>query len=63
MKKQYVIPYMLKVMNEKRKIAFQPGWFPEHATHEDTFKSLCDLFHEGKITMKGGYYFDLIFIL
>ena len=50
-------------MNEKRKIAFQPVWFPENDNHEETFKSLCDLFHEGKITMKGGYYFDLIFIL
>lgn len=27
MKKQDIIPYMLKVMNEKGKVAFQPAWF------------------------------------
>ncbi|HBA5211709.1 TPA: hypothetical protein J4Z61_000941 [Escherichia coli] len=63
MKKQDIIPYMLKVMNEKGKVAFQLAWFPENDNHEETFDSLCELYREGKITMEGGYYFDLIFIL
>ena len=42
MKKQDIIPYMLKVMNEKGKVAFQPAWFPENDNHEETFDSLCE---------------------
>ena len=63
MKKNDVITYMVKIMNEKNKIAFQPTWFPEDDDHEETFESLCNLYHEGKIRMEGGYNFDLIFIL
>lgn len=63
MKKQNIIPYMEKIMHERGKIAFQPLWFPKDDDQEETFDSLCDLYAEGKITMKGGYYFDLIFIL
>ncbi|HCM2011953.1 TPA: hypothetical protein N3A95_001249 [Salmonella enterica subsp. arizonae serovar 41:z4,z23:-] len=63
MKKQNIIPYMEKIMHERGKIAFQPSWFPKDDDQKETFDSLCDLYAEGKITMKGGYYFDLIFIL
>ncbi|WP_253892767.1 hypothetical protein, partial [Salmonella enterica] len=63
MKKQNIIPYMEKIMHERGKRAFQPSWFPKDDDQEETFDSLCDLYAEGKITMKGGYYFDLIFIL
>lgn len=55
MKKQNIIPYMEKIMHERGKRAFQPSWFPKDDDQEETFDSLCDLYAEGKITMKGGY--------
>lgn len=62
MKKESVIPFMRKVMSERRSAVFKPQWFPADDNSDDTFLALIDLYDEGKIAASGGYLFDIITI-